>query len=243
MYGVNHDLESQLMQGDNLAFESSSVRRGFIKKVYGILASQLLVTILIAAPFVLMDPSTVQPFIYNNMWLFYLSLITSFTVMMLFACVPRYMVEVPKNYILLSLLTVAEGLSVGIVSSLYTTQSVVSALALVTVVVVTLSLVAYNTKLDLTRTLWPYLITVTVVLMGAGLALLFFPSHTGMMIYAAAGALLFSVYIVFDTQMILGGKRAMQFGIDDNVPAAIALYVDIISLFVYLLQLFGDRRD
>ena len=181
--------------------------------------------------------------IVNNLWLFYLSIFTSLAVLILFACVPRFMVETPVNYILLSLFTVAEGVSVGMVSSMYSTASVVSALGLVAAVVVVLSLVASNTKVDVTKSFWPYLLAATVVMMGAGLVLVFFPSEIGMTIYAAVGALLFSVYLVFDTQMILGGKSAVQFGIDDYVPAAIALYVDIVSLFIYVLQLFGDRRD
>jgi FtsH-binding integral membrane protein len=238
------DVESQLLYDPtaNISFEPFSVRQGFIKKLYGILSVQLLVTVLIASPFVLMDEYKVQKFIFENMWLFYLSMITSLTVVVLFACVPSMMTQVPLNYILLALFTVSEGISVGMISSLYTTMSVVSTLGLVAAVVVVLSAFAANTKIDLTRSLWPYLLAVTVVMMGAGLVLIFFPSHIGMMIYSTVGAILFSVYIVFDTQMILGGKSSMQFGIDDYVPAAIALYVDIISLFIYLLQLFGEQR-
>ena len=50
---------------------------------------------------------------------------------------------------------------------------------------------------------------------------------------------LFSCYIVWDVQMIVGGKhqRANQFGPDDYIIAAIALYLDIVNLFLYLLEL------
>ena len=237
------DIESGLLWSSDSPIGSTSVRAKFVQKVYSLLAVQLLATVAIAAPFVMGDPFTVQQFIATNLWFLYLSMAVTMGVMIAFACAPDLMRRYPTNYILLALFTAAEGVSVGIVSSMYTTSSVLVCLSLVLVVVVVLSAVAANTKIDLTRSLWPYLLAATVVMMAAGLLLMFFPSQTGTTIYAAMGALLFSVYLVFDTQMILGGKREMQYSVDDYVPATIALYVDIISLFIYLLQLFGDRRD
>jgi FtsH-binding integral membrane protein len=42
--------------------------------------------------------------------------------------------------------------------------------------------------------------------------------------------------------MIVGGKSEMQYSVDDYVAATIALYIDIVSLFIYMLQLFGKQR-
>ena len=164
--------------------------------------------------------------------------------MMTFACAPHLMREYPINYILLGLFTITEGLCVGIISSMYTTESLVLAFGLVTVVTIVLSIFAVTTDLDFTK-IWPYLIGITVVMIIAGFVMIFFPSKLGMMIYSAFGAMLFSVYIVFDTQMILGGKQGnmFQFSVDDYVPATISLYIDIVQLFIYFLQLFGQRRD
>ena len=61
-------------------------------------------------------------------------------------------------------------------------------------------------------------------------------------IYAGTGALLFGGYIVYDTQLIIGGKHRNKFAIDDYVFAAINIYLDVINEFLYLLELFGDRR-
>lgn len=64
------------------------------------------------------------------------------------------------------------------------------------------------------------------------------------LLYDGFGALLFSGYIVLDTQLIIGGKNArMKIGIDDYCLAALNIYIDIIQLFVYILELFGERRD
>ena len=238
------DLEGQYAyMADSLWSSPERLRRGFVKKVYGILSLQLILTTLIASPFVLADEYKVRQFVFFNAWLFYLCLVLNVAIMLLFSCVPRLMREVPVNYGLVLLFTVAEGISLGFISSFYSTASVVMAFALVTAVSIALSVYAATSKSDFTKSAFPYLLAVSVVMMGAGLMLMLFPSQIGMSVYAAIGALLFSAYLVFDTQMILGGKNRMQFSLDDYVPAAISLYLDIVSLFIYLLQLFGQRRE
>jgi modulator of FtsH protease len=55
---------------------------------------------------------------------------------------------------------------------------------------------------------------------------------------SAAGALLFSAFILFDTSRVV-----REYGQGNLVvPAVIALFLDIFNLFVMLLYLFGGRR-
>jgi len=54
--------------------------------------------------------------------------------------------------------------------------------------------------------------------------------------YCLIGAVLFSLYIVFDTWML-----SKVYGPDDYIAAAISLYLDVINLFIMMLQLL--RRD
>ena len=62
-------------------------------------------------------------------------------------------------------------------------------------------------------------------------------------VYSGMGACLFSFYIIYDVQLIAGGKhQAHRFGVDEYVFAALNLYMDIIQLFLHLLRLFGERR-
>jgi protein lifeguard len=53
------------------------------------------------------------------------------------------------------------------------------------------------------------------------------------------------MYLVYDTQIIVGGEhKSYQFDMDDYVLAALVIYLDIINLFILLLQLLnGGRRD
>ena len=50
------------------------------------------------------------------------------------------------------------------------------------------------------------------------------------------GALLFSIYIVFDTRMIM-----KKLAVDEYIIGALMIYIDIIQLFLYILALFGNN--
>eukprot|EP00918_Siedleckia_nematoides_P084646 GHVU01186017.1.p1 GENE.GHVU01186017.1~~GHVU01186017.1.p1 ORF type:complete len:278 (-),score=47.01 GHVU01186017.1:214-957(-) len=77
-----------------------------------------------------------------------------------------------------------------------------------------------------------------MVLMLFGFGMMIFGASASMYYgYCVAGAVLFSLYIIFDTWMIHN-----RLGPDDYIMAAIDLYLDIINLFIFILQLL-NRRD
>ena len=54
----------------------------------------------------------------------------------------------------------------------------------------------------------------------------------------ARGALIFCGFILFDTSNIM-----RHYPLEAYVPATIALYLDFVNLFIYILSLLGRRRD
>ena len=60
-------------------------------------------------------------------------------------------------------------------------------------------------------------------------------------LYACLGALLFSFYIVFDTQLMIGGNHKLAISPEEYIFAALNLYLDVINLFMYLLAIFGGK--
>ncbi|OLP89857.1 Protein lifeguard 1 [Symbiodinium microadriaticum] len=179
------------------------------------------------------------------------SIAVTIATMLVFLCCPQTMRKSPTNYVLLSLFTVAESFMVGFICVQYTAQSVLVTFAVTSVVVVALSIFACQTKYDITGFM-PYFLMATLVLFGFGFALsiaaMCGASQTGAfqtlnLVYAAGGALLFSGYIIMDTQLIVGGKhQRFRFCIDDYCMAAITIYLDIVQLFLFLLRLLGERR-
>ena len=62
------------------------------------------------------------------------------------------------------------------------------------------------------------------------------------LIYSCLGALIFSFYIVYDTQLIIGGKHTKyKYDDEDYVIAALSLYLDIINLFIYILEILNKK--
>ena len=60
--------------------------------------------------------------------------------------------------------------------------------------------------------------------------------------YGSLGALVFSLYIVYDTQLMMGGKHKYALSPEEYIFAALNLYLDIVNLFIYLLAIVGNRN-
>jgi len=61
-------------------------------------------------------------------------------------------------------------------------------------------------------------------------------------LYCFVGVILFSVYLMYDIQLIIGGKSPLyRFNKESYVLGALALYVDIINIFAMLLTLFSSN--
>ena len=60
-------------------------------------------------------------------------------------------------------------------------------------------------------------------------------------VYNLFGVLIYSVYLIYDTQLVAGGKR-YELSMDDYVIAALIVYLDIIMIFLYLLQMLGGAK-
>jgi len=221
-----------------------NVRKGFIQKVYTILSFQLMLTFLIAAPLASIVPKT---WIAQNVWIMnvaYLTLLVS--VVGVACCCQQVARQFPLNYCFLFVVTVSMSIVVGFVTSFYTTPSVLMAVATTAATFFLLTAYACFTKTDFTG-LGPYLFGALLGMIGFSLVVtlvgLFYTLPPWVQVlYSLFGVLLFCFYIIYDTQMIIGGNHKMQFSVDDYAFAALNLYMDIINLFLYLLSLMGQRN-
>lgn len=220
------------------------VRMGFIRKVYGLLMVQLLLTVAMAVPF-----QTVSvDWLNQHVWMLYSCSVLSLVLVCAMSCFQRLTRSFPTNYLLLFSFTACEGVLIGFVSAAYTVQSVLICLGITVLIFGGLTVYAWTTKRDFTGC-GPYLYGVLIslilfsicmgVLRFAGLNLQHGIAEMGINILCI---LLFVVYIIFDTQLIIGGGHKHEFAIDDYVFATMSLYLDVVNLFLHLLQLFGQRR-
>ena len=49
-------------------------------------------------------------------------------------------------------------------------------------------------------------------------------------------------YLVFDTQIMMGGGKAYSISPEEYIFAALNLYIDIVTLFIYILSIIGLAR-
>jgi len=50
-------------------------------------------------------------------------------------------------------------------------------------------------------------------------------------------------YLVFDTQLMLGGKHKYSLSPEEYIFAALNLYLDIVNMFLYILNIVGRARS
>jgi FtsH-binding integral membrane protein len=100
-------------------------------------------------------------------------------------------------------------------------------------IVSSLTIYAIFTKTDFTIK-WGIVIVIAVAMLILGIVSIFAWSPFLDNLYCCFGVILFGIYIVIDTQMIIGGHR-LQLSMDEYVVGALILYIDIIQIFLYLL--------
>lgn len=227
------------------------VRAGFVRKVYGIVAVQLLVDVLLAGLVVRYGKCILLTHPSLFMSVMALCSMASMVTLLVFSCCPQASRKSPGNYVALAFLTVTQGILTGMVCLKYTHSSVLMCLAITSGVTVALTLYAWAAKSDMTS-FGPYLFCALMVLVSTSMLISIVSvcgfANMGLLsglevLYAAGAALLFSFFIIYDTQMIMGGTHKHEFTVDDYTVAAISLYLDILQLFLSLLRLVGRQDD
>ncbi|MCX5760336.1 MAG: Bax inhibitor-1/YccA family protein [Gemmatimonadetes bacterium] len=100
-----------------------------------------------------------------------------------------------------------------------------------------LTLYAWVSRRDFSA--WGSFLTVGLwVLIGTSLLNMFFKNQTAGLWMAAVGVLLFSGLLVYDTWRLRN-----VYGPDDYVPAAVQIYLDLLNMFLFVLQLLGGGRN
>lgn len=185
---------------------------------------------------VMVDP-TVTAFVYANPWVQILSLVCPLVGLIPLYC---YRHSHPVNLVLLGCWTATLSLGVGMVCAAYPAQVVLEALVLTAAI--SLGLTAYTfyatsqgKNFDF---MGPFLCSSLFAFVAVSIIALFFPYSGGFQLFLAfVGAVLFSAYIVWDTFALI--KR---FSVDEYVWASVSLFLDIINLFLRLLEILGGGR-
>lgn len=202
---------------------------------------QLLVTLAFIALFLFHKPT--KMWAARNPWLFWVAFVVVFVCLIAMSCCGNVRRQAPMNFIFLGIFTVAESFLLGIVSSVYDVDAVMMAVGITAAVCLALTIFALQTKWDFTA-MGGILLCATVVLLLFGIILMIIGTSKVMtLVYASLGALLFSIYLVYDTQLMMGGKHKYSISPEEYIFAALNLYLDIINIFLYILTIIGASRN
>ena len=212
-------------------------RVGFIKKVYGILSFQLIITVCIC----------IIPYTSQNIreWmssdglpLLFVSLALYFILGIVLFCCHKVGHMVPWNYIICLLFTLSLSYVVAFVCGYYDPVLVMVAALMTTGLTIALTAYACFTKKDFTI-LMPFLFCILIVVIMYGIFVGIYGRYVTI-IYCSLMIILYSIFLIIDTQLIIGGKRH-QLSLDDYLIGASLLYLDIVILFLEILRLLGGK--
>ena len=200
----------------------------FIKKVYSLLAMSMGT----AAIGAYLGSGPLLLLVAPNMMLFFILQIA----LIFFA---SFAARKPGlNMVALFSFTTVSGLTLGPLLYQVGPSIAAEAFALTAITFAGLSMYVVYSKKDFSF-MSGFLMTGLIVLVVGGLLNMFF-IQSGMMHFVMSGAsvLLFSGFILYDTSNIM-----RYYGTDEYVSATLALYLDVLNLFIALLSILGIMSD
>ncbi|NWZ63143.1 LFG4 protein, partial [Acrocephalus arundinaceus] len=219
-------IEDDFNYGSNVASASVHIRMAFLRKVYSILSVQVLLTTVTSAIF--LYSTGVQAFVHERPALL---LISGFGSLAVIVALTLYRHQHPVNlYLLFGFCSLTDRLLFLLIVSFYDVSVVLQAFILTTAVFLGLTAYTLQSKRDFSK-FGAGLFACLWILIFSGFLRLFFYSETIELVFAAAGALLFCGFIIYDTHLLMH-----KLSPEEYILASINLYLDIINLFLHLLR-------
>lgn len=140
------------------------------------------------------------------------------------------------KYIMYLILTIGISWTLGLTTMYLADKILLSSIFITTGTSLGLTTYSLVTEMDFTKYIEYYFVFIlTVFLMSIVSVIL--DSSTLHICLAGAGSLLFSFFIITDIQMIIAQKHIRyKFNLNDSIFAAMNLYLDVINLFLYLID-------
>lgn len=226
-----------------LSFEDETVRRAFVRKVFSIVTLQLVFTFSVVCVFTF--SSVVKNAVQNNLWAYLCSYLVFAVVIMIFIpCV--YICESfgrrhPWNLLGLFIITLSLSYMVGTIASFHNTTAVVITMGVTLVISVAIIIFSAQTRFDFTIYSGVLLILAVDVVMFVFFCT-FYSSHMASITYGCLGALVYSLFLMIDCQLMVG-MMSDRVNPEEYVLAALMIYLDIMVIFLYLLGMSNSNAS
>lgn len=256
-------MEAQQAANAAAAFADLKIRSAFVRKVFLLVFCELAVTIGIASVFMFVQPvkeyvagSTVpctpEPNVFlrsdgtcykvgDGRWVFYTSWALSLVTLIALMCSSTLRKRVPWNYMAMFWFTIVMSVQVGCIVAYWDLSVVLIAVAVTGGAVLGVTLAALFIPFDLTSKGHVLGMAAIVVFFTALITFFvgfFYISKWWYLTLSVIIALLFAAFLFYDIQMVVG-KGKYKMSPDDYVFAAVQIYLDIVIMFLNILNIVG----
>ncbi|KAH9498725.1 Protein lifeguard 2 [Bulinus truncatus] len=225
------------------SFSDKTIRRRFILKVYVILFAQLLVTFGFICLFIFVTP--IKKWVQKNLWFYICAYVLFLVLYITLVCCPNVRRKYPSNFICLGLFTLVFSYMTATISSFHSTEIVLIAAGITAAICLSISLFAIQTKIDFTMCSGLlFVLVMALFFFGWSCLIVFYaagPSYIMQCVYGGLAALVFGLFLIYDTQQVMGGRK-YELSPEEYIYGALQLYIDIVYLFIIILGLMGGKK-
>lgn len=220
------------------SFEDKKERIKFIRKTFCLFFLSIFTTLSICLSFKYVN--IIKNFLLSEHSLFIgpISLVTLVTLTFTIMCHEYLLRKYFIKYVIYILFTLSLSCILGL-SIVYSSNNLlITSLLVTTGNISTLTLYSFITTIDFAGYLKYYLTLINIIILAIILNFFLYNSLLQLIIICF-GCIIFSLMIINDLQMIVGQKHIKyKFSTDDQVLAALCLYIDVINIFLYIFEIF-----
>jgi FtsH-binding integral membrane protein len=142
--------------------------------------------------------------------------------------------------------SLVNGISLSVIFLIYSSAAISKVFFITAGLFATMAIVGYTTKTDLTK-LGSILMMAVIGIVIASLVNYFLESAAFDYLISCVGVLVFTGLVAYDTQKVKRIGAGVEYGTATAgklaLMGALSLYLDFINLFLFLLRVFGGRRE
>lgn len=216
-------------------FENNVKRRSFINKTFIFFLFSLLSTF--SSCFLFKQENFYNYLIKTEIGqaIFIFSMIDFFITTISIICNPN-LLKGKYKYIWYILFVYSLSFFVGFTTHNTKTKIIESAILITGSTVSVLIIYSCFTTIDFTRYI-DVLFMIFMLIIFTGIVNIFFLNSIVYIFITGVSSLIFMFFIIIDIQMIVGGKHIKyNFSSDDYLMSSIIIYLDVINLFLYMIQ-------
>lgn len=218
-----------------------STGKNWLYKVYAWMSAGLALTAGIA--YYVAHSTPILSYIAQHPWIVFVAFLAQILLVIAFSAGINKM-SMPVAAAVFIAFAALTGFSLSGIFLMYTATSIATTFIITAGMFLAMAIYGYVTNADLSS-MGSFLFMGLIGLIIAGLVNIFLQSPAFNYFIAGAGVIIFSLLTAYDVQKLkmISYQLSSQDSSKVALLGALTLYLDFVNLFLYLLQLFGQKKD